>query len=67
MTIDERDICRYLRLQGRAPGAALEERIKVMRETALKAIRPARIWRRFDDPFVAGGADSGRLKLIQYQ
>lgn len=62
MTIDEREICRYLRLQGRAPGAALEERIKAMREQALKAIRPARIWRRFDDPLVAGGADSETLK-----
>ena len=62
MTIDEREICRYLRLQGRAPGAALEERIKAMREAALKAIRPARIWRRFDDPLVAGGANSETLK-----
>ena len=64
MTIDEREICRYLRLQGRAPGAALEERIKAMREAALKAIRPARIWRRFDDPLVAGGADSETLKYL---
>ena len=62
MTIDEREICRYLRLQGRTPGAALEERIKAMREAALKAIRPARTWRRFDDPFVAGGADSETLR-----
>jgi len=61
MTIDEREVCRYLRLYGRAPGAALEARIKAMREAALKAIRPARAWRRFDDPFVAGGADSASL------
>jgi len=62
MTIDEREICRYLRLQGHAPGAALEERIKAMREAALKTIRPMRVWRRFDDLFVAGGMDSKTLK-----
>ena len=34
MEIDDVQIRRYLRLYGRAPGAALEERIKAMREAA---------------------------------
>ena len=61
MKVDDVQICRYLRLYGRAPGAALEDRIKAMREAADAAIRPARTWRRFDDAFVAGGADSTSL------
>ena len=62
MEIDDVQIRRYLRLYGRAPGAALEERIKAMREAAAAAMRPARTWRRFDDPFAAGGKDSESLK-----
>ena len=63
MEIDDVQIRRYLRLYGRAPGAALEERIKAMREAADAAMRPARTWRRFDDPFAAaGGGDSESLK-----
>ena len=62
MRLDEKEICRYLRLCGRDPGAALEGRIKAMRESALGVMRPARAWRRFDDPFVAGGSDSDSLR-----
>ena len=61
MKIDDAQICRYLKLYGRAPGAALEERIRAMREAALKALRPARAWRRFDDIFAAGGEGSASL------
>ena len=59
--IDDVQICRYLRLYGRAPGAALEERIKAMRRAADAAFRPARTWRRFDDVAVAGGSGSQSL------
>lgn len=59
--IDDVQICRYLRLYGRAPGAALEERIGAMRKVADAAFRPARTWRRFDDVAVAGGAGSQSL------
>ena len=61
-TIDDVQICRYLKLYGRAPGEVLEKRIKVMRKAALGAIRPLHTWRRFDDIFIAGGADSASLK-----
>ena len=42
MTIYDRQVCRYLRLYGRPPGAALEERIEAMRKAAGAVIRPAR-------------------------
>ena len=61
-TIDDKQTCRYLKLYGRAPGAALEDRIKAMRKAAHEAIRPLRTWRRFDDIFIAGGADSASLR-----
>ena len=61
MDIDKAQICRYLRLYGRAPGVALEERIKAMRAAADAAFRTASVWRRFEDPFVAGGAGSESL------
>ena len=61
MKIDDAQICRYLKLYGRPPGAALEERIAAMREAADAAMRPARTWRRFDDVFVAGGRESASL------
>ena len=61
MNIDKVQICRYLRLYGRAPGEALEERIRTMLSAADAAFRTASAWRRFEDPFVAGGADSESL------
>ena len=60
--IDDRQIFRYLKLYGRAPGAALEERVGEMRKAAHLAIRPLHTWRRFDDLFIAGGHDSASLK-----
>ena len=59
--IDDVQICRYLRLYGRAPGAALGERIKAMRKASDAAFRPARTWRRFDNVAIAGGAGSQSL------
>ena len=61
MTIDDKQICRYLKLYGRAPGEALEARIKAMKEAAFAAIRLARIWRRFDDLSVVGAEGSASL------
>ena len=61
MNIDNRQICRYLKLYGRAPGAALEERIKAMRKVALDVIRPVRTWRRFEGISAAGGEGSASL------
>lgn len=61
MTIDDKQICRYLKLYGRQPGEALEARIKAMREASEAAFRPARIWRRFDDLSVVGAEGSASL------
>ena len=61
MTIDDRQVCRYLKLCGRAPGEALEERIKAMREAALVAIRPARTWRRVEELSFVGASGSASL------
>ena len=61
MTIDDKQICRYLKLYGRQPGEALEARIKAMREAAEAVFRPARIWRRFDDLSVVGAEGSASL------
>ena len=61
ISIDDRQIHRYLKLFGRAPGAALEERIKAMRAATTEVVRPARTWRRFDDVFAAGGKSSVSL------
>lgn len=59
--IDDRQICRYLKLYGRAPGAALEARVKAMRTAAMEAFRPRRVWRRFDDLSAAVGSGSASL------
>ena len=61
MTIDDKQICRYLKLYGRQPGEALEARIKAMLEAAEAVFRPARIWRRFDDLSVVGAEGSASL------
>ena len=61
MTIYDRQVCRYLRLYGRPPGAALEERIEAMRKAAGAVIRPARTWRRFAGLSAAGGEESQSL------
>lgn len=64
MTIAPEKVERYLRTGGRDP--ALAERIESLRRDALKVVRPARVWRRFDrrDPSVAGrdglGIDASR-------
>ena len=49
VNIDPVQLCRYLRLYGRKPDAALEARIDAMRAEADAAMRPARVWRRLDD------------------
>ena len=64
MRIDDKQICRYLKLYGRSPGAALDERIKAMREAALAAIRPAHIWKRFDDLSVVDAGGSSLAKHL---
>lgn len=64
MRIDDKQICRYLKLYGRSPGAALNERIKAMREAALAAIRPAHIWKRFDDLSVVDAGGSSLAKHL---
>lgn len=61
MEIDDRQVCRYLKLCGRPPGAALESRIRAMREAALNAFRPARTWRRFEGLPAIGAAGSESL------
>lgn len=49
LAIERAQICRYLRLYGRKPDAALSERIDAMLAAAAAAIRPVRTWLRLDD------------------
>ncbi len=41
------DVARYLRMNGERPDGPLAERIASLAEAAGKAVRPARVWRRF--------------------
>ena len=43
-------IARYMRMGRQVPEGALAERVADLRGQALKAIRPARVWRRVDLP-----------------
>ena len=65
LVIDSRDIALYLRLGGREPDAALAARIAALREAALKAIRPARVWRRVRWPKTDGAFGTSR-KLARH-
>jgi hypothetical protein len=49
MTLDTREICRYLSLGRREPDEALLARIEALRPEAMEAIRPRSVWTRFDD------------------
>lgn len=53
-----RDISLYLKMRGAAPEGALAGRIEAMRAKALRAARPASVWRRFqiEDGFAGAGA-----------
>ena len=49
MTLDTREICRYLSLGRREPDEALLARIEALRPEAMESIRPRSVWTRFDD------------------
>lgn len=58
MTIETKDIIRYLRMDSAQPDPALSQRILALRKPADDAMRPARIWKRFplsDNRIVSGG------------
>jgi len=64
-TIDLCEVALYLRLGTQKPDAALASTMAAMRETALKVIRPARVWRRIDWP-KTDGAFGASLKLARH-
>ena len=47
MTVELREIARYLRMGRNVPDGALAERIVALRDEALPVCRPAKVWRRF--------------------
>ena len=47
MEVSMADVARYLRMNGERPDGPLAERIASLAEAAGKAVRPARVWRRF--------------------
>ena len=62
MTVDLAEIARYMRMGRTVPEGELAARVGRLRDDALKAIRPARIWRRFpiaEDAIVSGGVRLG--------
>ena len=48
MTVELREIARYLRMGRNVPDGALAERIVALRDDAVPVCRPAKIWRRFE-------------------
>jgi len=61
MTVDLKEVGRYLLLHGREPDQALAEKMARLGERASDAVRPARVWRRF--PFDGVSVSSGGLRL----
>ena len=61
MTVELDEIARYMRMGRDLPKGALAERMAALRDKAVRTVRPARTWRRFD---VSGGAIvSGDVRL----
>ena len=61
MTVDLKEVGRYLLLHGREPDQALAEKLARLSERASGVVRPARGWRRF--PFDGAAVSSGSLRL----
>jgi hypothetical protein len=61
ITIDMKEITRFMRMGGRAPDTALAVRIEALRDEALGMVRPARVWRRF--PIENGVIATGECRL----
>lgn len=61
MEITLPEISRYMRMGRTLPDGALEKRVLELREQALAAIRPARVWRRF--PISGDAIESGGIRL----
>ena len=55
-----RDIARYMRMGGTLPEGALAERVEVLKERALRTLRPARVWRRVQLPLQVESAALAR-------
>ena len=64
-TIDLREVALYLRLGTQKPDTTLASAMAVLREAALKVIRPARVWRRVDWPKTDGAFGTSR-KLARH-
>lgn len=61
MTVELDEIARYMRMGTQKPDGPLAERMRSVLESAGKAIRPARTWRRFEA--ADGAIASGALRL----
>ena len=61
MTVDLKEVGRYLLLHGREPDPALARRMSELRDEVRSSIRPARVWRRF--AIEEGAIASGGLRL----
>ena len=57
LSIDLREVARYMRMGGALPEGVLAERVKALMAEAEKAVRPAKVWRRL--PIASGAIGSG--------
>ena len=49
MTVDLSEIARYMRMGRTVPEGELAARVIALRDEAVKVVRPARTWRRFQN------------------
>ena len=61
MTVELADVAPYMRMGRTVPEGTLAERVLALRDEAAKAVRPARVWRRF--PIANGAVASGELRI----
>ena len=61
MTVDLSEIARYMRMGRAVPEGELAARVIALRDEAVKVVRPARTWRRFQ--ISDGAISSGGLRL----
>ena len=61
MNVELQEIARYMRMGRTVPDGALAERVLMLRDDALKSVRPARVWRRF--PIADASIAVGNIRL----
>jgi len=63
MTVELAEIARYMRMGRALPEGPLAARVLELRAEGLAAVRPARVWRRFDTAGGTIGADDLQIKI----